>query len=226
MGCQFVRNTPIDTQEIVITKKGKNNQVLNDIEKILLSTSLLNEFNLARTNPEQYGKKIEEYKLRVSYNATMKSYYLQANDHIEIAMNTGIDAIEKCCDFLRKQKQLKALKFSEALCLNKITITAENEINNSKSKMFPEIRKTILSQIKEAEFQYNIQSFHYDKTTPNGEISAFCQIVDDTSSNCIRRKNIFNPNVTHVGITCRNVSKGVVCFYIIFGSLKVNISNL
>lgn len=226
MGCRFVKSIPIDTQEIVITNNNKDSQALNDIEKKLLTISLLNEFNLARTNPSQYSKKIEENKLKVSYNETRKSYYLQANNQIEIAMDTGIEAIEKCCEFLKTLKGLKPLQFAESLCLKKITIEAEKEISNSRPNSFPKIGKILHSQIEEAELEYNIHSFHYDKTVPNGEISAFCQIVDDTSSNFIRRNNIFNSDVTHIGITCRNVSKGVVCFYIFFGSLKVNTHKL
>lgn len=186
MGCQCQSsNKPLNNEIAVNIEEANPAFSIANIKNKLLEQSLLNEFNLFRVNPEKYITTIDKYRNKIIYDITSRTYYLKPNDKLQIKLKQGPEAIDKCIKSLHKQKKLNPLIFDEALCIrqmgnsghllasiNKFTdLTSIKYINDILKHKFTEITK------------YNILSFHYDQNAPCGELSAFCQIVDDTGFN-------------------------------------------
>ncbi len=63
-----------------------------------------------------------------------------------------------------------------------------------------------------------LKKFHYDINSECAEASCVMQLVDDAQNDLIRRKNILSDDVNSINVNCTLLSKGIVIFYVAFGS--------
>lgn len=229
MGCKCQSRDKPQNNEIEVNIESNQNNSIENIQRKLLEQSLLSEINLIRVNPEKYILKMDQYRNKINYDINSRTYYLKPNDKLQIRLKQGNEAIEKCIKSLHKQKKLSPVVYDEALCIRQIETRNHHQLASgiqigdlTSINYIKDIFKEKLNEIT----KYEILSFHYDQNAPCGELSAFCQIVDDTGFNLFRRRNILNPKATHIGITCFNNSTGneidIVCFYIIMASVLNN----
>ena len=143
----------------------------NKLEKAIIA-----ELNRVRTNPQDYAAWLE----------TQKQYYqgmiLNLPGEQPIRTNRGLRSLEEAIVFLRQQKQLPALSFSEALvstAKQQITAITNNQTTN------------------------NQQSFVYGKVTPEAIVMQL--VVDDGFPDRPHRLAIFNQSYQNTGIACSEI---------------------
>lgn len=154
--------------------------------------------------------KIEKYKQLIYKND--KGTFLAANRNISIALRTGHKAFDDCIDYLKQQPPLHPLKLANDLQISLMT-------DNCYDKMmeYQYLGQALANKRKEVCGRYIIHNFHYDKNICMPEISCVIQIIDDTDSNCGRRRNIFNKDSKVVGINCEKINGTTLCYYLLFG---------
>lgn len=141
-----------------------------------LEKDIIEELNRVRTNPQDYAAWLE----------TQKQYYqgmiLKLPGEEPIRTNRGLRSLEEAIVFLRQQKQLPALSFSEALvstAKQQITAITNNQTTN------------------------NQQSFVYGKVTPEAIVMQL--VVDDGFPDRRHRLAIFNQSYQNTGIACSEI---------------------
>ena len=180
------------------------------------STAMLKQINKARTDPFGYISTIEKYKNCIKTKNEHSYLYINEKKGININLYKGIKAFDECINFLRgvaeRKKRLSPLVMKEEL---KIPFPV-----NSKEKCVDRefIGNVLQFKTEENKGEFNIIDFHYDIGCDDVEVSTMLQIVDDTNSNCQRRKNIFSEKAKFVGISEGSLSDNIKCFYLLFAN--------
>lgn len=188
-----------------------------------LSNSLLKEINKIRINPKSYISKVAKYidYITVKEGKTL----LNIGRDVYISLYKGQSAFEQAISFLSTQTPLDPLIMSEELKIDFSGINGnndgftENEFGNSVPSL-SQIKCILCKKEESIEDSFTLMGFHYDNSTNNPELSAVLQLIDDTGASHIRRKNIMNPKIKNVGISCSWIKDNVYCFYLIFGNKK------
>ena len=190
---------------------------LSQIEKELLSMSLLMEINKVRLSPSSYRLVVQKYMNKIHPASVTKNAYISVGPSSAIALKKGKAAFEDCLNFLSKQKAVNAIQLESELCID-----FPANINDCVNMGY--IERVIKEKYDKMNDRYKgnlqLKKFHFDVNAPSAEASCVMQIVDDTDSNLIRRTNLFNENINVVNINCELISKGIVCFYLAFGIKK------
>ena len=178
-----------------------------------LSTLLLNEINMIRTNPQEYIPKVEKQKNKIVFKN--ERFLLDCSNGIFITLHQGPSAFDESINYLKKATALLPLIPCDELVLD----VPSTDANANKFTSLDYIQNILTEKTNDL-IEFKICGFHYDKSTNNPELSAVLQIVDDTNSNFTRRGNIMNKDATHIGITSCCIKESVYCFYLVFGVRK------
>lgn len=166
---------------------------------------IVKEFNMMRTNPRAYLKKVEYYEQFVKY--TNSNMVFEFENKIYQLSNTH--AFEELNDFLDPLSELPPLDMKDDLVITIPTDPAQIQSYDYMANQFV-MKKIGLSN------KYTHFTFHYDHNTRNAELSAFFQLLDDVNNNRQRRRNILNQFFTSVGVSIGKISEEKYLCYIVF----------
>lgn len=193
---------------LMLSEKDTKTQSLPQLQLQLNNeVQMLNEINLARSNPKAFAIKISKVlnKIQCVEDKQMLIY----DDELQIEVAKGGEAFESCIYYLNnKYKETPPL-----ILINELKIPFPKDKNQMLNRDY--LGSQLEKKIKEVEGKYTIIDFQYD-ITPNPSISILIQVVDDSESLLQRRKNILNKNAKYVGITCECLKKDIMCFYLVF----------
>lgn len=175
---------------------------------IINTHELLTYINQARQNPTLFQEEIAKYISSIVTKENEK--YLQINNSTFINLSTGIEAFNSAIVFLNTQKVLKPYIMLDELKLPFPTFNPDLAID------YNYLNKILFQKAKELKDQLDIVNFHYDKIVYNPKLAVVLQVVDDTNSNYLRRKNLFLEEAKYIGISGGKIKKNVYCFYYIF----------
>lgn len=172
------------------TKTGGDDYVLSSLER-----AVLEEMNLARTNPDQYASYLEA--LRKYYkDKTFKQPGVAAVETIE-----GASALEEAISYLRKAAPLPPLQISKGMCLG----AKDQTFDQSKTG-------DVNHQGKDKSFSWDRVARYGEWKTPVSENIAYDSgtardivinlIIDDGVSTRGHRNNIFNSSYIVTGVSC------------------------
>lgn len=160
-----------------------------------LEKSVLDEMNLARTNPTQYAAYLEAWR---SYykGKTFKQPGVAAVETVE-----GAPALEEAINFLKSAKPLPQLQLSKGMCMG------------AKDQSFDQSQTGDVShQGKDKSFSWERVSRYGQWTAPVSENIAYDSgtareivinlIIDDGIASRGHRNNIFNASHIVAGISC------------------------
>lgn len=185
---------------------------LSDIERELLAMSLFVEINKVRMYPTSYISEIEYFMSKIKENS--KESFIKVSQFSAVVLKNGKESFNECIEFLKKQKPLKPLNFENALKIDfpkKLNTCAQIEyIGNVVKKKIENLNNRYAHNL-------TLKRFHFDINAPFSQASCALQIIDDTNSDLMRRKNIFNEDINVIHINCEIISRGIVCYYLAFG---------
>jgi uncharacterized protein YkwD len=160
-----------------------------------LEKAVLDEMNLARSNPSQYAANLEA--LRKYYNG--KSFRRPGEAALET--REGASALDEAMRFLRQAKPLPALQISKGMCLG------------AKDQSFDQGQTGDVShQGKDRSFSWDRVARYGEWKTPISENIAYDSgtardivinlIIDDGVPSRGHRNNIFNSSYLVTGVSC------------------------
>lgn len=198
--------------ESLFTYTGRES--LTEVEKELLSISLIFEINKVRSNPKKYINQIEKYRNKIVTNQKNNSIVKVSHSNA-IVLKNGKESFENCINFLNNCKPVNLLKNEPLLQIP----FPEKDINQSSDNEYIKLilRKKI-NELKEINDNIQLKKFHYDINGECAEASCVMQLVDDSQNDLIRRKNILSDDINIINVNCTLLSKGIIIFYIAFGS--------
>lgn len=194
----------------------------NDLDRRILCEAIFKEINSARVNPKEYIKKVKNYKTKI-YNEN-NQFYFKISENSSIKLRSGQEAFDNCISFLERQEPLKPLNFVDCVKLDDFSYFINNTNIGTNDSLLEEctslnfLSTAIENKIQEIKDKYEMINFHYDKNIFSPELSVISQIVDDTSSNYQRRKNIFSSETDTIGINSIkiNLRPSLYCIYLVF----------
>ena len=154
---------------------------------------VLEEVNLARTNPQTYAKLVEDYK------AAFVGNLFRRKGKVDISTNEGTAAVDEAIDFLKDQKPLDALRPSKGM-----SKAARDHVKDTGPKGLvghdgsdgstPEVRLNRHGKWLKA----CAENVGYGMDTPR--LVVIQLIVDDGVAGRGHRKNLFNDKYFRTGI--------------------------
>ena len=168
---------------------------------------MLDEINLARTDPKKYSMKLKNLLHLIKTNPTNNKIYLLYDDDVKIELKKGGAAFKSCIKYLKNAPSVSPIRLIDDLAI-------PFPKNNPKQCLNKEYIGECIEKIK-SKVKYEIYDFQYD-ISPNPVLSTIVQVVDDSDSQYQRRGNIMSENVKYVGISYGEIKKGVFCFYLLF----------
>jgi uncharacterized protein YkwD len=173
--------------------QGADEYALSDLEK-----AVLEEMNLARTNPAQYAAYLES--LRPYFNGKL---FKQPGQKAAVQTIEGASALEEAIKFLRAAKPLPRLEVSKGMCMG------------AKDQSFDQGQSGAIShQGKDKSFSWERVARYGDWKAPVSENIAYDSgtareivinlLVDDGVPTRGHRNNIFNSSYIVTGVACGN----------------------
>lgn len=173
-----------------------------DLEK--LAKEIFTEHNYLRKNPQSYIEKLE----RVSRN--YKGKYLRHPMEIPIETYEGIQGIKDTIEFLKNQKPVKELIYSEELSLaarDHVIDIGDKGISGHMGS-----NKSTLNERIEKYIEWNgliSESIQYCYQFASNIIMSL--LIDDGSKDKHQRINLFSEDFNYVGIGCGGHKKYHLC---------------
>ena len=164
------------------------------------------EFNLARTNPKEYVRKIEILIPNIQPNVEGKKGFLYIQDKVpKVTLNKGENAFK---DVMEKLGQLDPM--------NKLVVKAELNLNVPDQEEYKNdfINEMFSKKKEELKDSYKNITCHYDIGSAIASVSAALQVVDDSNFKGARRNNILNPAFKYIGTGTHKVKNKFYCFFI------------
>lgn len=189
----------------------------SDVMKDLLSPGereVITEINLARTNPAQYLRYLEDF--RRSYNGKE----LRFSDGQTLITNEGVAALNEAINFVRSLKPIAALEIRKGLVLG-----AKDHLNDLVKTGKSGHKGSDGSNVEDRLTRYGTWSdsvgediVYHSRTARENVISL---IIDDGVANRGHRKNIFKPAFGVIGIALGPPLKsGTLCIITFAGGFK------
>ncbi|MCP4156246.1 MAG: CAP domain-containing protein [bacterium] len=178
----------------------KDLDFLTDMEK-----EVIEELNIARTDPEEYAEYMEEFKRFYQGN------YVLIGGRTPITTHEGVSAVNEAIEFLKERKPLPALRVSRGLSMaskaHVADLGSKGTIGHSGTdKSSPQQRMNRFGKWKRAAGE-NICYFWKE---PRYIVMQL--IIDDNVPNRGHRTNIFNELYNIVGVSCgAHKSYGWMC---------------
>jgi uncharacterized protein YkwD len=176
---------------------------------------IIEEMNLARTDPQKYATFVEEF--RKNYNGNRLTIPGRPKG---IITNDGVAAVDEAVSFLRAQKPLPSFEVSRGMCsaaADHAKDLAGKGINGHRGSdgSTPNARVD-----RYGEWEAAIgETIVYEVTTARQIMIAL--IIDDGVANRGHRRNIFDPNYRITGISVSDpMSFGAKCVIDYVGGFK------
>jgi hypothetical protein len=169
---------------------------------------LINEFNLARTNPKEYSNRINFHTNFIRKEGD-NIYYVEKYG-IKIKLHCQKQGFIECAEFLSNSEPIPPLTFNKDLVI---------EVPNDRSEQLSKeaMVEKALNKKKQLFSTKMTFGFHFDKGSINPETSCVLQLVDDNCKTRSRRNNIMNQNFDQVGVAVRKVNfKKAYIIYVTF----------
>jgi uncharacterized protein YkwD len=174
------------------TQAGGDDYALSELEK-----AVLEEMNLARTNPGQYATYLEAWR-KYYKGKTFKQPGTASVDTME-----GAVALEEAINYLRNAKPVPQLQLSKGMCLG------------AKDQSYDQGKTGEIShQGKDKSFSWERVARYGEWKTPVSENIAYDSgtardivinlIIDDGIASRGHRNNIFNSSYIVTGVSCGN----------------------
>ena len=163
---------------------------------VALERGIVDELNFARTNPEGYAAFLER-DLRY-YQGTL---FRRPGEESALQTREGPAAVREAIRFLRQMKSLPALRSSEGIML-----AARDHVKDQAPRGLMNHRGTDGTMAWDRVTRYGdwktkiSENMTFGPATPHDVVSAL--IVDDGIADRGHRKNIFDPDIKLVGISC------------------------
>jgi uncharacterized protein YkwD len=171
-----------------------------------LEKEIIDEMNLARSNPQQYATFIEEFKKYYDGNRLTMPGRKKA-----IVTFDGVAAVDEAINFLRATKPLPPLEIVKGMCL-----AAKDHANDLAVKGLTGHRGSDGSSPNARVDRYGRwegaigETIVYEVSTARQIVISL--IIDDGVPNRGHRRNIFDPNYRVAGVSINNSSaNGVRC---------------
>ena len=183
----------------------------DEIDKFNYPETLLNIFNLIRSNPKVYASKVE-YAIKyikteiqlVKDEATGEKKNIEKpffKKKLKVALNKGEIVFHDAAKRLREMKSIPPLQMD-----NNLMINLPNNIKELYSN------KYLIKQAEKVKKKSTLEIFYKD-LIKDPIISALLMIVDDNESNDYRKRDaILNPDYKYVGINCRYIGKTFIAY--------------
>ena len=188
--------------KIKLKMKEQDDFLEMDLEQ--LAKDIFTEHNYLRKNPQSYIEKLE----RVS--SFYRGKYFRHPMEIPIETYEGIQGIKDTIEFLKNQKPVKELKYSEELSLaardHVLDIgekSLHGHIGSNKSNLNDRIEKYI---------EWNgliTESIQYCYQFADNIILSL--LIDDGSKDKHQRNNLFSEDYNYIGIACGGHKKYQLC---------------
>lgn len=159
-----------------------------------VEVEIIDEMNLARTEPQKYAAFVEEYKKYYKGNLFAPPWARQPQTTAE-----GVAAADEAVTFLHAAKPLPALEIARGLCLaardhaQDLAVKGTTGHKGSDGSL-PNMRMDRYGQWESV----NSESIVYEVTTARQMVIGM--IIDDGVSNRGHRRNLFDPNHRVAGI--------------------------
>jgi hypothetical protein len=202
--------------DLLAMSRAPTNKSMNTMTKFDFSYELLKEFNMARTDPKNYAKKVEEHIsfIKKTDNFCYFLYGTEKDKFPKVNLAKGEESFRECITYLENMQSVGPLQLSEDIV---IKVPEKTEEMNNKEK----IGNLILEKKKYIKDSYKTFHFHYDHGYNIAEISAVLQIVDDTNSSLQRRNNILTRKHEYLGVSIGKIQKNRFIIYVTFASSKM-----
>lgn len=168
--------------------------------------------NRVRESPKVYCDYILKYKSMIMYKENR--YYLTIRNKTFINLNKGPEAFSSAIEFIDKQKKLHLLTLSNELSLPFPYFNPSLAVNQNYLQVI------IFEKAKELKASYDIINFHYDQMIYDPKLAVMLQVIDDTNSGYLRRKNIFSTQAEYIGISGGKINSNMYCFYYLFANKR------
>lgn len=173
-----------------------------DLEQ--LAKDIFSEHNVLRKNPQSYIEKLD----RVSN--FYRGKYFRHPMEIPIETYEGVQGIKDTIDFLKMQKPVKELKYSEELSL----AARDHVIDIGENSLYGHIgsNKNTLNDRIEKYIEWNgliSESIQYCYQFADNIIMSL--LIDDGSKDKHQRLNLFSEDYNYVGIACGGHKKYQLC---------------
>jgi uncharacterized protein YkwD len=180
-----------------------------------LEREVLNEMNLARTDPRGYANYLREFRGYFQGN-----YYLLPGTVVRIVTNEGVKAVDGAIRFLQRQKPLEPMTWSPALARAAAELADEQRGNGDMGhvgRASGDLRQRIE---RYGRWQVLIgENISYGPD--DARLAVISLIVDDGVAGRGHRKNIFSSAFRQAGVACApHPSFGTVCVTDFAGSVK------
>ncbi len=167
----------------------------------------VDEFNIARTTPKDFVKKIEDLIPNIQPNVEGKKGFLYVQEKVpKVTLNKGEAAFR---DLIEK---LQAMEPMDKLVVKKELNMEIPERDEYKNDYINELFSAKKEELKSSEFK-NI-TCHYDIGSSHSAVSAALQIVDDSNFKGARRNNILNPSFKYIGYGSHKLKSKYYNFFI------------
>ena len=183
----------------------------DEIDKFNYPETLLNIFNLIRSNPKVYASKVE-YAIKyikteiqlVKDEATGEKKNIEKpffKKKLKVALNKGEIVFHDAAKRLREMKSIPPLQMD-----NNLMINLPNNIKELYSN------KYLIKQAEKVKKKSTLEIFYKD-LIKDPIISALLMIVDDNENNDYKKREaILNPDYKYVGINCRYIGKTFIAY--------------
>jgi uncharacterized protein YkwD len=170
-----------------------------------LEQSVLDELNLARTNPQTYAKLLEDYK------GTFEGKIAKRPGKIDLMTQEGTRAVDEAIRDLKKQTPLEAMRPSKGMSLGARDHVRDTGAKGTTGHGGSDGSKPFDRINRYGEWQQTAgENISYGNDSGRAVIIQL--IVDDGVSNRGHRRNIYNPAFNRVGISCGPHKKyGTMC---------------
>lgn len=164
------------------------------------------EFNLARSAPKEYVKKIEELIPNIQPNVDGKKGFLYIQEKVpKVTLNKGEPAFKEVMEKLNNLAPMEKLKIKKELNME---IPEREEYKNEY------INELFNAKKEELKDSFKNITCHYDIGSSIATVSAALQVVDDSNFKGARRNNILNPSFKYVGFGSHKVKAKNYCFFV------------
>jgi uncharacterized protein YkwD len=193
---QGCASTNVSTVSQQGSTRGSNPGTLTAEYYLALEHGIVDELNRARTDPSRYAASLER-ELRY-FNGNL---FRRPGDESSLQTREGTSAVREAIRVLRATKPLPALRFSPA-----ITVAAHDHVSDQAPRGLMNHRGTDGTMAWDRVSRYGEWKKKISENMTFGPITAHdvvaALLIDDGIADRGHRKNVLDPDVRLVGVSC------------------------
>ena len=193
IGCASTSSNPVLQQG---SARGRTPGALPEMNYVALERGIVDELNFARTDPRGYAASLER-DLQY-YQGTL---FRRPGEESALQTREGAAAVREAIRILRQMQPLSGLRASDG-----INLAARDHVKDQAPRGLMNHRGTDGTMAWDRVSRYGewkskiSENMTFGPATPHDVVSAL--IIDDGIADRGHRKNIFDPQVKLVGISC------------------------